>query len=616
MADQAGKVYLVGSGPGDAAYLTVQVQELLSRAEVVIYDALVDNELLERVPENCLKLDVGKRGGQPSTPQAEINRLLVDYCQQGKQVVRLKNGDPFIFGRAESEIKALRRAGCEYEVMPGLSSALVAPLLAGIPLTDPDLSQCFTVLTAHDPDSLPWVSLARIETLVILMGGRTLPEIVRRLRGHGRSPDTPIAIIRYAGRPEQQVWEGTLATILAKTAAASLAPCVIVIGEVVRLRKYIQSSKRENTKTANQPQKQETPAQPAPSPSSEATLPDNLIPLNLPPLSSPPSTSPPPLSSPFVLPTESSSPPAPLPLSDKTILVTRAASQSSQFTTLLQEQGARVVEMPTLEIGPPSSWRELDDAIAHLEDFDWLILTSTNGVDYFFERLKAYQDGDASLYCNIRIAVVGEKTAQRLVKWGIQPDFIPPNFIADSLVAKFPEPLSGLRILFPRVESGGREVLVKEFGSQGARVREVAAYESRCPAAIASEALAALQNKAIDVITFASSKTVQNFCQLSLHAELSWQSWLEGVCIASIGPQTSKTCESLLGRVDVEATEHTLEGLTQEIVDWVASQKANQEDQEDRAGRGNEEESSGMMDNERMSERPITHDSQSPSSNP
>lgn len=575
MADQAGKVYLVGSGPGDAAYLTVQVQALLSRAEVLIYDALVDSDLLEQVPEDCLKLNVGKRGGQPSTPQSEINRLLVDYCQQGKQVVRLKNGDPFIFGRAESEIKALRRAGCEYEVMPGLSSALVAPLLAGIPLTDPDLSQCFTVLTAHDPESLPWVSLARLETLVILMGGRTLPEIVRRLRGHGRSPDTPIAIIRYAGRPEQQVWEGTLANILAKTAETSLAPCVIVIGEVVRLRKYIQPQKRATARINNQPQRQKNSAPTASAPPASEVPPlDDLLPLSLPTHSSTPPTPPPPLPPLLVLPTESPPAAAPLPLSNKTILVTRAASQSSQFTTLLQDQGARVVEMPTLEIGPPSSWRELDDAIAHLEDFDWLILTSTNGVDYFFERLKTYQDGDASLYCNIRIAVVGEKTAQRLAKWGMQPDFIPPNFIADSLVTTFPEPLSGLRILFPRVESGGREVLVKEFGSQGARVWEVAAYESRCPTTIAPEALAALQSKVIDVVTFASSKTVQNFCQLSLQADPSWQSWLEGVCIASIGPQTSKTCESLLGRVDVEATEHTLEGLTQAIVDWAKAGSA------------------------------------------
>ncbi|NJP09505.1 MAG: uroporphyrinogen-III synthase [Leptolyngbyaceae cyanobacterium RU_5_1] len=267
------------------------------------------------------------------------------------------------------------------------------------------------------------------------------------------------------------------------------------------------------------------------------------------------------------LPADPLSPADSLPLSNKTILVTRAASQSSQFTKLLQEQGAMVIEMPTLEIGPPSNWRDLDRAIAHLDDFDWLILTSTNGVDYFFDRLNA-QTGDPIPATNIKIAVVGEKTAQRLARLGLQPDFIPPDFVADSLVTNFPEPLSGLRMLFPRVESGGREVLVKEFVNQGAKVREVAAYESRCPDAIAPNALSALRNHTVDVITFASSKTVQHFCQLLQQADESWQAWIDGVCIASIGPQTSQSCQDLLGRVDLEAQEYTLDGLTGAIVQW------------------------------------------------
>lgn len=239
MPERAGKVYLVGSGPGDVAYLTLQAQAVLSQAEVLVYDALVDGELLTLVPDGCLKLDVGKRGGQPSTPQAEINQILVDYCQQGYLVVRLKNGDPFIFGRSQSEIGALKRANCDFEVVPGLSSSLLAPLMAGIPLTDPRLSPGFMVVSGHDPEILNWVSLAKLDTLVFLMGARTLPEIVRRLRGHGRSPDTPIAVIRYAGRDRQQIWEGTLANILEITANQSLSPCVIVVGEVVKLRAYI-----------------------------------------------------------------------------------------------------------------------------------------------------------------------------------------------------------------------------------------------------------------------------------------------------------------------------------------------------------------------------------------
>jgi uroporphyrinogen III methyltransferase/synthase len=528
MTKPMGTIYLVGSGPGDIAYLTVRGQQLLTQAEVLIYDALVDAELLQWVPVSCLQLDVGKRGGQPSMPQSDINRLLVQYCQQGKQVVRLKSGDPFIFGRCTSEIQALIAADCPFEVIPGISSALAAPLLAGIPLTDPVLSRCFAVFSAHDPETLDWEALAQMDTLVILMGGKHLSEIIYQLQRHGRSPQTPIAIIRWAGRPHQQIWTGTLTDILEKTAGNSLSPIIITIGEVVRLRDYLQSSAK---------------IQP-PTPTCNLYIP---VPSSS-PLSSPSS-----------------------PLTGKTVLVTRSAGQSSEFSDRLQQQGSQVIEMPTLEIVPPSSWEALDQAITQLQEFSWLILTSTNGVDYFFERLAA-QGRDARSLAGVKIAVVGQKTALSLKQHGLQPDFVPPNFVADSLVEHFPEPLAGQKVLFPRVETGGREVLVAELTAKNAEIVEVAAYQSRCPEAIAPAALAALQHRAVDVITFASSKTVKNFCHLleqSTHA--IWQSWLAGVCLASIGPQTSKTCQELLGRVDVEAEEYTLEGLTEAIVQWATA---------------------------------------------
>lgn len=510
MTERSGKVYLVGAGPGNMAYLTVRAQQLLTAAEVLVYDALVDAQLLHLVTHSCLKLDVGKRGGRPSTPQAEINQLLVEHCLKGKHVVRLKSGDPFIFGRSTSEIEALIAAGCPFEVVPGISSALAAPLLAGIPLTDPVLSRCFAVLTAHDPDQLDWEALAQIETLVILMGGQHLAEIVHQLRRHGRSLQTPVAVIRWAGCPQQQVWTAQLGNIVEQTAGVPLSPVVIVIGEVVRLRTYLQNNNNVKMNTEH------CPSPPAP----------------------------------------------PLPLAGKTILVTRSVGQSSQFSDRLQQEGAIVIEMPALEIGPPSNWEALDNAIAHVSDFNWLILTSTNGVDYFFERLGT-QGKDARALAGVKIAVVGEKTAQSLKQRSLQPNFIPPDFVADSLVEHFPEPLSGAKVLFPRVETGGREVLVKELTAKGAEVIEVAAYQSRCPDAIAPAALDALQRGVVDAIAFASSKTVQNFCQL---LEANGGANLERVCIASIGPQTSKTCVSLLGRVDVEAEEYTLEGLSQAIV--------------------------------------------------
>ncbi len=267
------------------------------------------------------------------------------------------------------------------------------------------------------------------------------------------------------------------------------------------------------------------------------------------------------------------------PLRGKTILVTRSAGQSSQFTELLQAAGANVIEMPALEISPPSSWEALDRAIAQLPDFHWLIFTSSNAVDYFVHRLTV-RGQDTSTLTEIKIAAVGEKTAQSLRQYDLQPDFIPPNFIADSLVENFPEQVADKKILFPRVESGGREVLVQQLTAKGAQVVEVAAYQSCCPRSIPTSAAVALQNKTIDAITFASSKTVQFFCKLlenifshpgTQNQSFTLANYLEGICIASIGPQTSKTCRSLFGRVDVEAEEHTLEGLTQALVKWAAN---------------------------------------------
>ncbi|MEH1817832.1 MAG: uroporphyrinogen-III C-methyltransferase [Nostoc sp.] len=528
MNQERGKVYLVGAGPGDVAYLTVKAYNLLAAAQVLVYDALVDAQLLQCVPDDCLKLDVGKRGGKPSTSQLEINKLLVTHCLQGKQVIRLKSGDPLIFGRCTSEIEALKASDCDFELIPGISSALAAPLLAGIPLTDPVLSRAFAVLTAHEPEVLDWEALSRLETLVILMGGQHLAEIVDQLMRHGRSHLTPIAIIRWAGTPNQQIWTAQLDNILEQTTGLSLSPAVIVIGEVVGLRKYLQPEKidYQDSTTAKT----------------------------------------------FSLPAMSSNFSRP-PLTGKIILVTRSVSQSSQFSDRLIALGATVIEMPTLEIGPPSSWEALDRAIAHLSDFDWLILTSTNGIDYFFERLNA-QGKDTRALAGVKIAVVGEKTAQSLKQRSLQADFIPPNFVADSLVENFPEQLDGKTVLFPRVESGGREVLVKELTIKGAKVIEVAAYQSCCPSSIPRTAELALQNRKVDVITFASSKTVQFFCQLTNNIfshNTDPSQLLDGVCIASIGPQTSKTCHTLFGRVDVEAEEYTLDGLTQALIRWATN---------------------------------------------
>jgi len=494
----SGKVYIVGAGVGSEAYLSVKAKRTIAVAEILIYDALVDDRLLKLAPDNCLKIDVGKRGGGQNTPQEKINQLLVAYCLQGKRVIRLKSGDPLIFGRSRQEVVALKKAGCNFELIPGISSALAAPLLTGIPLTDKNLSSCFAVLSGHQPESLNWQALVKIDTLVILMGTRNLSKIVEKLKLNGRSPSTPVAIIRNCDRADREVFFGTLTDIVDLTAKIALSPAVIVIGEVVNLQEDFQMN---------------------------------------------------------------------LPLTGKTILVTRSAGQSAKFSELLASVGAKVVEMPALVITPPTSWENLDRAIANLSSFDWLILTSANAVEYFCDRL--FNKGkDTRSLAGIKIAVVGKKTAASLQKYGLKPDFIPPNFVADSLVEHFPGRLKEQKILFPRVETGGREVLVRELTNAGAIVSEVAAYESKCPDRIAEDVKEALETGRIDIVTFASSKTVQNFATLINNIANS-QSLLENISIASIGPQTSQKCRQIFGRVDLEAKEYTLEGLTEVIVDSI-----------------------------------------------
>lgn len=264
------------------------------------------------------------------------------------------------------------------------------------------------------------------------------------------------------------------------------------------------------------------------------------------------------------------------PLQGQTILITRAASANSKFQEMLEEKGATVLEMPALVIKAPSTWEPLDRAINDLDSFDWLILTSANGVEYFFQRLGDLGKNQEHLH-HLKIAVVGQKTAQFLQQYQVSPDFIPPDFIADSLVSNFPDSLLGKKILFPRVESGGREVLVKELSEQGAIVEEVPAYQSTCPEQIDATIYSALLQGSINMITFASSKTVKNFCTLIQTALIndsrqSFDALLKDVKIASIGPQTSVTCQELLQRVDIEAEEYTLEGLTKAIVETVLSQ--------------------------------------------
>lgn len=510
-------VDILGAGPGAPEFLTLAGQQILAQAEVLIYDALIDSRLLTIPKRNCEFMEMGKRGGQASVSQSEINEQLVAACVKGKRVVRLKAGDPFIFGRTTAEVQALEAAGCSATVWPGLSSIFTAPLLAGIPLTDKLLSQSIAIISGHHPDEIKWNAIAPLDTLVILMGTRNLIEICAKLIQAGKSSQTPMAVIHRCSWPQQKSWFGTLDTLPQQLETQHLSPAVVIVGQVVTLHQTMQI----------QPWTQFNQQ----------------------------------------------------PLTGKTIIITRATGQVSAFRDQLQSLGAQVIEMPALEIVEPSSWKGLDEAIAVLPQFDWLILTSANAVDYFFRRLQT-QGKDSRALSGIKIAVVGRKTASQLERVGLTPDYIPPNYVADSLVENFPEvTLKGTRLLFPRVESGGRDVLVQAFQRQGVQITEVAAYQSSCPKYTPWPVIEAFKSQSVDAVTFASSKTVHHFNQLltqaledinpgQSEAYHSVAELLDSICIASIGPQTSKSCIERFGRISLEAQEYTLDGLAQELITY------------------------------------------------
>jgi uroporphyrinogen III methyltransferase / synthase len=320
-----GKVFLVGAGPGDPGLLTMRAAELIASADFIAIDALVSREIANRVSANAEVVYVGKRAAAHTLPQDQINQLLIDEAKKGKKVVRLKGGDPFVFGRGGEEAEELVAAGVAFEIVPGISSSIAGPAYAGIPVTHRSFATSLTLVTGHESDSstgIKWDALAQLDgTIVFMMGFGNLGTIVTKLIEHGVTPDRPIAVISKATTPEQQTVAGTLATIEAKIAAAKLpTPALIVVGDVVKLHDTINWFETK-------------------------------------------------------------------PLFGKRIVVTRAREQASDLKRLFQDSGATVIEFPTIAIAPPESFASLDRGID--ERFDWLIFTSANGVAAFFERLFA-----------------------------------------------------------------------------------------------------------------------------------------------------------------------------------------------------------------------------------
>lgn len=455
--EEKGKVYLVGAGPGDPGLLTLKGKALLEKAQVVVYDYLANPELLKYCPEECEFIYVGKKGGAHTMSQEEINQLLVQKAKEGKLVVRLKGGDPFLFGRGGEEIEELVKEGIPFEVVPGITSAIAVPAYAGIPVTHRDYTSTLAIITGHEAEGkeesrIDFKALAKIGTLVFLMGVKNLPNIVENLLREGKSPETPVAVIQWGTTPRQKTATGTLETILDEVKKQGIsAPAIIVVGEVVKLReKFNWFEKR--------------------------------------------------------------------PLFGKRIVITRTREQASKLKEALIELGAEVIEIPTIEVRPLFNEKTYE-TLRNLKNYHWLVFTSENGIRFFFSAL--FETGlDVRALGGIKIAVIGPATKEALKTYGILPDLMPEkNFTQEGLISAFEkEELSGKRVLYVRARVA-REVLSEGLKARGALLEVLPIYETLKPKD-SGERLKEAFEKGISAITFTSSSTVENFFELLKERDL------------------------------------------------------------------------------------------------
>jgi len=499
-----GIVYLIGAGPGDYKLISLKGLEYIKEAQTIVYDRLADERLLAYASPGAELIYVGKASSEHTMRQEEINQLLVDKAGQGKKVVRLKGGDPFVFGRGGEEALELEAAGIPFEVVPGITSAIAVPAYAGIPVTHRGIATSFAVITGHeDPakteSNIRWDKLTLgADTLVFLMGVENLPHITAKLLEHGRGPDTPAAVIRWGTKPEQQVLVTTVAKAAEEVSRQGIKPpAIFIVGEVVTLREQLAWFDKR-------------------------------------------------------------------PLFGKKVLVTRAREQASVLTAALEDLGAQCLEAPAIKIVPPDSFAALDKALADLTRYTWLIFTSANGVDYFFERLR-HAGRDTRALAGLMVAAIGAPTAARLQEFGVVADVVPLEFRAEGVVAALTGRVeAGMRVLIPRA-AVARDVLPEELAKTGAEVDVVEAYRTvtaDTDGVLLAEKLAAGD---IDLITFTSSSTVTNLLAI-LGPEAS--ALVGKARVACIGPITASTCLEHGIKPDVIAEEFTIVGLVQAVCDY------------------------------------------------
>lgn len=495
-----GRVFLVGAGPGDPGLFTLRGKAVLSQADVVIYDALINPQLLQWAKSSAARIYVGKQGSQHAKEQSEINDLLVRKASHGKLVVRLKGGDPFLFGRGGEEAAALADAGIPFEVISGVTSASGVACYAGIPLTDRRLSSMVTFVTGHESQGktiapVDWARISREGTLVVYMGLQELATITERLIHHLWEENTPAAAIHWGSTLKQKVIEGTLGTIADKAREAKLtSPVLVIIGKVVSLRKRLRWFDTR-------------------------------------------------------------------PLFGKKIVVTRASEQAQEFISLLEDAGAEVTSVPTIQIVPPASWKHVDQAIREIATYDWLLFTSINGVSMFFNRLKEL-GGDIRNLKGIRIGAIGPKTSGRLNALGLQVDLFPEEYRAEALAEALGD-VKGTRVLLARAEKA-RDILPKTLKERGASVTIATVYRTLKPRQMARDLKKRMLEGGVDLVTFTSSSTVDGFMQHL--SQKDRRHFFETAKAAAIGPITAETLRHYGVRPAITARRYTIEALAKAII--------------------------------------------------
>jgi uroporphyrinogen III methyltransferase/synthase len=502
---KVGKVWLVGAGPGDPGLVTLKAARVTAGADVVVYDHLVDEAILSHAPRDARMIYAGKEGGRHTLSQDEINRIIVAEAAAGRKVVRLKGGDPFIFGRGGEEALALVAGGIPFEVVPGVTSAAAVPAYAGIPITHRGSASMVVFVTGHeDPtkqeESVDWEYLAGFSgTIVILMGVKRIGENAAALIAGGKSPDTPCALISRGTTPAQRSVRAPLSDIARRAGAAGMtAPAVLVIGEVAELAETLSWFER-------------------------------------------------------------------LPLFGRRIIVTRAAHQEAELSDRLRNLGALPVVLSTIGIAQPDNGAAASAAVASVSDYDIAVFTSPNGVEAFFDRLGRL-GRDARALGGLTVAAMGPGTAAALGAHGIKADIVPDTFVAEALAgALVAAGVSGKKVLLYRAE-GARDVLPRTLTEAGASVTDAGAYRSVPPELPDDELIRAFEGA--DLITFTSGSSAANLREM-IDARKDRGVDLPASAVppaASIGPITSEAARSAGFSVTIEASEHTIEGLVKALV--------------------------------------------------